>query len=381
MRVCEDSVLVHRFVFGRKLLQTLVTGSGILFFGLSGISMQCASAAQISAISYSDPEAVGAMEESVTTHSAIIPETSKISENTNKSETRSNPADIINPVNYISLGSETSAVSPTAAEVCLVIGQDSNPVLGEELFKKALTAWLSGKGDEARILYEKALLASRTILNHNDSGMAINLLDWYRKSVDKPGSSAELNCRLGFFENIVGGNLVDSIAHYRRAVEMATATQTRELARGEVERLSRELAFVQSYQETKRKASRRVNAYEVKTYLEKQRVESVEEHLEDLETQRDELSERLSYLEKEEGNTQEELYHDLWRANRYHRFVYVESAGYDTPENELNSYYYSRNRAREKQDQIAGIRTEIEGIKRRIKETDAEIEKVRDTLK
>ncbi|MEW6712647.1 MAG: hypothetical protein AB1403_22705, partial [Candidatus Riflebacteria bacterium] len=65
-------------------------------------------------------------------------------------------------------------------EVCLVFGQEADPVKGRNYFKSALEMLHKGQRKEAIEHYEIAIIADHSILKHEDHGLAMALLEKYR---------------------------------------------------------------------------------------------------------------------------------------------------------------------------------------------------------
>lgn len=271
------------------------------------------------------------------------------------------------------VGSQTLPPKTMDGQECLVIGGSADPRQGREFFDRAHAAWLSGNADQARDLYEQAVLADRSVLALDDNGMGMHLLSWYRAQATNGSATPALLCRLGYFENIMFGNLETAIEHYRQAGDSAVATGVRELALRESERLARELRFLREFQRTKAEAARRRSDADIVTYVEQRRQNGIQDQIQALLDEQEDLKERLNWLGQEEGTVQKDLFHSLWRANRYRRFAYFEPPSEGEVVDPLGSYYRSRNQAQGSRDQIAQIRAERSGIERRLKAIAKEI--------
>ncbi|MDD2999296.1 MAG: hypothetical protein PHV05_09575 [Candidatus Riflebacteria bacterium] len=289
---------------------------------------------------------------------------------------------------------------------CLVIGQEADPVKGRELFKKAMESWNRGQLSEAINLYEQAIIADHSILKHEDHGLAMKLLEKYRLQENKQDVSSL--CRLGFFENILVGNLESSITYYEEAAKIATSEANIQLARDEAERLQQQLAYITSWQEEILKENRSKRIRDFNEYLQLTKIKDLQNQFEDNSLELEELNERLTFLQKQEKEVMEAMYSSVRNAARYRRQHYYPGAYQSTtpdpsantfPEGNwgsdgstnpgqianpysgqphqgisrdaaLNRFYTYRGRARRQQDQLDQIRAEISGIQRRIAQTE-----------
>lgn len=296
---------------------------------------------------------------------------------------------------------------------CLVIGQEADPAKGRLLLKQAMEAWHHGKKSEAVDLYESAIIADHSILRHEDHGLAMALLEKYRDPAR--ANNMTTLCRRGFFENILVGNLESSIKFYEEAAAIATDTREQQLAHDEAERLREQLSYINEWQQRISRAARLNRERDLAAYLQKSKINELENQIEDNSFDLEELKERLAYLQKQEKETLEEMYSSVRSAARYRRQYYYPGAyqtgtpdpsaatfpegnwGADSSPNQgqvanpyagqpntgvssdaaLNRFYVYRGRARRQQDQLDQIRAEISGLHRRI----AQLEKATGNLR
>ncbi|MBF0546262.1 MAG: hypothetical protein HQM08_17595 [Candidatus Riflebacteria bacterium] len=264
-----------------------------------------------------------------------------------------------------------------------IIEGNSDPEKAESLFNQAISSWHKGKQEKARNLYEDSLMSDRSVLVHDDEGMAAFLIDSYKKLVEtasstrSPAKTAILLCRMGFFENILTGNLDDAVDHYEQAAALTvnSVPETYEHASREAARLSSELLESHMWQDSQVHKNKEIEKRELKAYLTKREKESFDERIDDLRTERDEAEKRIEDLHKQEGEAQGRMEHEQFRAHLYRRRIYYSTPPVGGPSAQ-GSYYYSRNLAEEGQQSLDQIRTEIKGLEERIKEIDKEIEKI-----
>jgi predicted nucleic acid-binding Zn-ribbon protein len=298
-------------------------------------------------------------------------------------------------------------------ENCLVIGFEGDPARGREFFKKAINQWMQGHRSKAIDNYEKAIIADHSILKHEDHGMAEALLEKYR---DKNASQTPaLLCKRGFLENILIGNLDDSIDLYKKAAKVAGKEQVQELAKNEAERLSQELDYIEEYQRNVQKELEKQRKEDLQWYLARERKKTLENQVEDSDMELAELEERLAYLQKKEKEVADEMFSKVNLASRYRRRYYYPGA-YNTPtadpdstnvppgnygdDGSINSgqvanpyqstnsnrqsylyrYYDYRDDAKRAKDQLAQIRAEISGVQRQIKKVKEQKKELREKL-
>lgn len=285
---------------------------------------------------------------------------------------------------------------------CLVIGQESDPAKGRQLFKESLDSWRRGKSSEAVELYEKAIIADHSILKHEDHGLAMKVLEKYRNQPE-PQSVTAL-CRRGFFENILVGNLEASIQYYENAALAAKNTSSSQLAKDEAERLRGQLSYIREWQQGVARENKGNRARDLSEYLERSARVNLQNQVEDNVFELEELQERLSFLQNQEKELTEEMYSSVRSAGRYRRQYYYPGSdqgtepdpgansfpegswgGDGTPSTSqvanpyagqansginrdaaLNRFYTYRNRSRRQQDQLDQVRAEISGIQRRV---------------
>jgi hypothetical protein len=290
-----------------------------------------------------------------------------------------------------------SIVPGSAAEECLVIGEKNNPLLASRHFSKALDHWRKGQTDAALDLYEEAVMNDRTILSRDDEGMATALVEKYRDRITQGETGTELLCRLGFFENVVLGNLDAAIAGYKAAAAAATTEKARSLATNEAVRLWEQRRYLQEWQQQKAVAARRLTDRQIEAAVadteEAERFSRFAQKEEELKT----LEERLIYLRQQEKEEQHRMSTFLQRTARFRRYHYYDGSGetdapvdetsgtyYNIPrhdpsldnrtrESDLANLYVSRRKAKEASDQVNQIRAEISGLQKRIKTLSVEI--------
>lgn len=301
--------------------------------------------------------------------------------------------------------------SPVAAQdsylECLVIGQEADPAKGRMLFRQAMELWHRSRITEAVELYEQAIIADHSILRHEDHGLAMRLMEKYR-SKPEPLSVADL-CRRGFFENILIGNLEESIRFYEEAARTAADKESAELAEDEARRLQNQLTYIRTWQQGILRENRIRRNQDLQEYLERTERAGLQRNYEDNSFEIEELRERISFLQQQEREAMEEMYSSVRSAGRYRRRYYYPGSmqgGVPDPSNavptgnnpgpdaslntsqvpnpyagqsgdgisrdtSLNRFYIYRNRAKRQQDQLDQIRAEISGLNRRL----AELEK------
>lgn len=300
----------------------------------------------------------------------------------------------------------TSLISPGFAESdleqCLVIGQEADPARGRALFKTAMDAWHRGKISMAVDHYERAIIADHSILKHEDHGMAMKLLEKYRNMPDN--SDMATLCRRAFLENILIGNLETSIRIYQEAAGIAGTEKAQNLAMDEASRLKGQLDYIRNWQKGILRDNRINRAQDLSAYLERSRIDEIQDQVEDNSAELEELNERLTYLQKQEKEISEEMYSSVGSASRYRRRYLYPGAYQDNspspdpsvfPEGNFgdeglntaqvpnpyagqasnsnrtsarNRFYIYRNRANRQKDQLAQIRAEISGVYRKIAE-------------
>lgn len=294
------------------------------------------------------------------------------------------------------------AMAQSEPDVCLVIGQDADPVAGRTHFKNALEQWIRGQKKEAIESYEKAIIADHSILRHEDHGLAMALLEKYRSP--EVEQTPALLCKRGFLENILIGNLEDSIKLYQKAAAEAKEKETAQLALDEAQRLQAQLSYLREWQESVRKANAIARRQDLEDYLSREKIEDIQDQVEDNNDELEELRERLAYLQQQEKEAAEQMYSSVQTAARYRRrYYYPGSYRSSAPDPDLNNlppgnwgsdnvdnnnqvanpyssqtssgasgktalyrYYVHRGAARRSQDQLSQIRAEISGVFRQI---------------
>lgn len=287
---------------------------------------------------------------------------------------------------------------------CLVIGQEADPSKARNLLRDALNAWHRGQRSEAVELYERAVIADHSVLRHEDHGLAMALLDKYR-AVDSPQTVAAL-CRRGFFENILIGNLEESMKFYEKAAETAKNPDESQLAADEAKRLREQLNYIREWQQSVIRENRILRERDRQQYIQKTAREELQNQATEISDEVEELQERIAFLQKQEKEVMEDMYSSMRNAARYRRRYYYPGAySYGAPDPSadlmpegssgsdssikmgqgtnpyagqsvngpsgdvaLNRFYIYRNRARREEDQLAQIRAEIVGLQRRIAE-------------
>ncbi|KAF1081801.1 MAG: hypothetical protein GQF41_1441 [Candidatus Rifleibacterium amylolyticum] len=287
---------------------------------------------------------------------------------------------------------------------CLVIGQEADPSKARNLLRDALNAWHRGQRSEAVELYERAVIADHSVLRHEDHGLAMALLDKYR-AVDSPQTVAAL-CRRGFFENILIGNLEESMKFYEKAAETAKNPDESQLAADEAKRLREQLNYIREWQQSVIRENRILRERDRQQYIQTTAREELQNQATEISDEVEELQERIAFLQKQEKEVMEDMYSSMRNAARYRRRYYYPGAySYGAPDPTadlmpegssgsdssikmgqgtnpyagqpvdgpsgdvaLNRFYIYRNRARREEDQLAQIRAEIVGLQRRIAE-------------
>lgn len=300
-----------------------------------------------------------------------------------------------------------SSPSWAQEEECMVIGDHGNPQKAQELFSQALSLWNAGKEAPALEKFEGALIEDRSVLSNDDRGMGMALIRQYRQKKEKGQSSTGLLCRLGYFENIISGNLEDSVARYWDAAKNAKSEKARLLARNEAVRLTRELEYIKGWYSDHLKEVHSSEAKDLQEFLATQKMEEKKAQLLSLEEDLQQLVARKAYLKNQERETQGDLAGALTRKARYHRNYYnytgvasppeenLDFVNNPTPsmgdeadlqvpadspaprsgETDLNNYYSSKNNAREIRDKLSQIRTELQGLEKREKILEKQIQK------
>lgn len=301
-------------------------------------------------------------------------------------------------------------------DVCLVIGQEADPVKGRAHFKTAVEQWFRGQRRDAIASYEKAIIADHSILRHEDHGLAMALLEKYRE-IDAEQTPALL-CKRGFLENILIGNLQGSISFYEQAAAAAADDSTRELALDEVARLQSQLNYLREWQASVRATNARLRRQDLDDYLAWQQERSLQETLEDNSAEIEELQQRLAYLQEQEKEVAEQMYDSVQTASRYRRRYYYPGSYMTTapdpnqgtvPEGQWGNdsapnlsqvpnpyssqsssgasgdtaryrFYVHRSAARRHQDQLAQIRAEISGLYRQIAQLEKSSRETREKL-
>jgi len=287
---------------------------------------------------------------------------------------------------------------------CLVIGQEADPSKARNLLRDALNAWHRGQRSEAVELYERAVIADHSVLRHEDHGLAMALLEKYR-AVDSPQTVAAL-CRRGFFENILIGNLEESMKFYEKAAETAKNPDESQLAADEAKRLREQLNYIREWQQSVIRENRILRERDRQQYIQQTAREELQNQVTEISDEVEELQERIAFLQKQEKEVMEDMYSSMRSAARYRRRYYYPgaysqgapdptanlmpegSSGSDSsikmgqgtnpyvgqpvdgPSGDvaLNRFYIYRNRARREEDQLAQIRAEIVGLQRRLAE-------------
>jgi len=287
---------------------------------------------------------------------------------------------------------------------CLVIGQEADPSKARNLLREALNAWHRGQRSEAVELYERSVIADHSVLRHEDHGLAMALLEKYRAK-DSPQTVAAL-CRRGFFENILIGNLEESMKFYEKAATTAKDPDESQLAADEARRLREQLNYIREWQQSVVRENRIIRERERQAYLQRSAREELQSQVADIADEVEELQERIAFLQKQEKEVMEDMYSSMRNAGRYRRRYYYPgayqqeapdpsanilpegSSGSDSsismgqgtnpyagqsvtgPSGDvaLNRFYIYRNRARREEDQLAQIRAEITGLQRRVAE-------------
>lgn len=297
---------------------------------------------------------------------------------------------------------------------CPVIGQYSDPAKGREYFREAMQAWHRGLATEAIDSYEKAIISDHSILRHEDHGMAARLLERYREKADSDSASAAMLCRIGFFENIVAGNMESAIDYYRKAGKISKDDDLTSLATDEAGRLERQLAYIRNWQREVIRQREAVSKQQVAQYIADEKVRALQREVSSNNYEIEELRERLAYLQKSEKELFEELYSTVRTAARNRRrYYYPGSDPAPNPdpdaqampsgtftdggnigagqipnpygqqsatrkETALSRYYIYRNRSRRQQDQLDQIKAEISGVARQIKEYEQQNDELRE---
>jgi hypothetical protein len=273
------------------------------------------------------------------------------------------------------------AQADDALDQCLMIGEDGDPIKARHLFGEAMQAWRTGRRTKAIQLYEKSLIADRSVLRHDDDGMAPALLEYYEEQVGQGSPSAALLCRKGFFENIIVGDLEAAATEYEQAARIAATEEFQIRAGREAERLRRQLAYIKTWQEgvARRKAEER--ALDWAHFSKQTQLNDFDARIEALRDEQAELEERLAYLQSEEKDGQERMAEAMRRATRYRRRYYYPDTFSDpnppvddanapgvVPPGQLSLYrmYSSRNSAEREREGLTQIRSETTGIQRRL---------------
>jgi hypothetical protein len=308
--------------------------------------------------------------------------------------------------------SSTVRAQATNPKACMVIGMDADPTEGRKMFKKALDSLRRGKKSNAVDYYERAIIADHSILRHEDHGLAMSLLEKYRDI--NASQTPALLCKRAFLENILIGNMEDSIAFYEKAAKVAEKNEVAKRAEEEAERLQAQLEYLRNWQASVRAANERLRKRDLEDYLQRTRIDDLEDQLEDREMELEELQERLSYLEQQEEEVKEEMYATVENAARYRRRYYYPGA-YTSPNpdpNQANNppgqygdvqndseqvanpystgssnqrtskyrFYTYRNSARRQQERLTQIRAEISGVHRRIAQTEKAIKELQQKI-
>jgi hypothetical protein len=302
----------------------------------------------------------------------------------------------------------------TNPDECLVIGMDANPAQGRKMFKKALDARLKGKTSDAVEYYERAIIADHSILKHEDHGLAMKLLEKYRDF--NATQTPALLCKRAFLENILIGNMEDSIKFYEEAAEVAKNDDVTALAREEAQRLELQLEYLRNWQAQVQRQNEIERRKDLERYLQRSKIKELEGEVEDNSFELEELQERLAYLQEQEEKVREEMYDSVETAARYRRRYYYPGAYQSpTPEPSQNNvppgewgsdgsdntqqvpnpygnqqsssksryryrYYAHRGSARRHQEKLSQIRAEISGVQRRIAQIKKESKELRQEL-
>lgn len=309
-------------------------------------------------------------------------------------------------------------IAPVPAEntdylQCLVIGQEGDPSKARNLLRDALDSWRRGMRREAVELYERAVIADHSVLRHEDHGLAMALLEKYRAK-DAPQTVTAL-CRRGFFENILIGNLEESMKFYEQASEAAKKPNEAQLAADEAKRLGEQLNYIREWQQGIIRENRILRERDRQQYIQRTAREELQNQVVDNSDAIEELQTRIAFLQKKEKEATEDMYSSMRSAARYRRRYYYPgsyqqgapdpsdkmlpegSSGSDSSikmgqgtnpyagqavtgargDVALSRFYTYRNRARREEDQLAQIRAEIAGLQRRL----AELQKANKALR
>ncbi len=312
--------------------------------------------------------------------------------------------------------STNSSAAEESLQECLVIGQQADPARGRNLFRSALELWHRGRRTEATDIYEQAIIADHSILKHEDHGLAMKLLEKYRNKPE-PLTVGEL-CRRGFFENILIGNLENSISFYEEAASKAENKEA-ELARDEADRLKSQLSYIRTWQQGIQRENRVKRNQDLQEYLERSKRADFEREYEDNSYEIEEIQERIAFLQNQEKEVMDEMYSSMRSAGRYRRRYYYPGSIQETTvdpsgaistgnntgadaalnlsqvsnpyssqdsgntinrDTSLNRFYIYRNRAKRQQDQLDQIRAEISGLNRRLAEMEKKGRELREKI-
>lgn len=217
------------------------------------------------------------------------------------------------------------AASPAAviaADECLVIGEGLDPGKARSLFRDATEAWRTGRRSQALDLYEQALIADRSVLTYDDDGMALALLQRLQQQVNLGSPTTALLCRKGFFENIIVGDLEAAVEHYRLARDRAATEAQRNLAGREAARLSEELVYIRRWQQQQQARLATIRRREDARLAREEKLASREDRLNALRDEKEELQERIAYLNSQESDTRAALLTSMSRRSRARRYYY-----------------------------------------------------------
>ena len=267
-----------------------------------------------------------------------------------------------------------------------LIVNEEKPAKAKEFFFKAMKEWLAGKKKKALELYEIAVIADRSILAENDMGMSHALIEFYREKVVKSPSPTILLYRLGYFENVISGNLQQAIQDYEKVLLSAKDPNLQTQAKIEMEKLSRELDYIQKSKVEQEEKTKIVQEKDLEQYLEKDREDERERQISDLEDEKESLREKIAGLQIEEKEARDELNTRLDRMNRYGRHYYFDdmpdgNASDTTPEvqsGHLELYYVNRRKVQEQEERIGRIRSEISKTESAINAIDVKIARIRE---
>ncbi|MBF0547767.1 MAG: hypothetical protein HQM08_25240 [Candidatus Riflebacteria bacterium] len=316
-------------------------------------------------------------------------------------------------IGILFLGLFFASFSFADVEECMIIGAKGNPEKARELFTQALKFWEKGNASSAVESFEQAVIEDRSILANDDKGIGLALIKSYKERVEKKKPSVEMLCRLGYFENVISGNLEDAIARYGDAEEKAVSENVKKLAHQEKERLSQELKYIRDWYAEHLKEVHKSKAKDLAELIVKEKLDEKNSKILELEELLQQISERITYLKNEEKSTAEEMSAAITRASRYRRYYYnysgadtsaeanlgfvnnpmpsppgapsnasdlqfsADSVAPHSAQTDLNNFYAARHHSEEFMQKLAQIRSEIAGLERRQQILEDEIKKVK----